>query len=47
VPVPASAEPGRPPGWLIASLPVLIAVVALAGLAARWTRRRARLHHAA
>jgi hypothetical protein len=47
VPVPAPAEPGRPPGWLIASLPVLIAALALAGLAARWTRRRARLHHAA
>jgi hypothetical protein len=50
-PVPVPAKPSRQPGWLIASLAVLVAALALAGgltvLAARRTRRRARLGHAA
>jgi len=49
-PVP-SAEPSAPPGWLVASLSVLAAVLVLAGglavLAARRAGRRARLGHAA
>jgi hypothetical protein len=50
--VPAQpAEPGGPSGWLVASLGVLAAVLALAGglavLAARRAGRRARLEHAA
>ena len=50
-PAPVPAKPSRRPGWLVASLAVLAAVLALAGglavLAARRTRRRARLGHAA
>jgi hypothetical protein len=50
-PAPVPAKPSRQPGWLIASLAVLVAALALAGglgvLAARRTRRRARLGHAA
>jgi hypothetical protein len=46
-----SAEPSGPSGWLIASLSVLAAALALAGglavLAARRAGRRARLGHAA
>jgi hypothetical protein len=49
-PVPP-AEPSGPSGWLVASLGVLAAVLALSGglavLAARRARRRARLGHAA
>jgi hypothetical protein len=51
VPAPVPARPSRQPGWLIASLAVLVAALALAGglavLAATRTRRRARLGHAA
>jgi hypothetical protein len=51
VPAPVPDEPSRPTGWLIASLAVLVAALALAGglavLTARRTRRRARLEHAA
>jgi hypothetical protein len=51
VPAPVSAEPSRPPGWLFASLGALVAAMALVGglavRAAKRTRRRARLHHAA
>jgi hypothetical protein len=50
-PAPVPAKPSRQPGWLIASLAVLVAALALAGgvavLAAKRTRRRARLEHAA
>src|SRR5512132_3753320 len=46
-----SAEPSGPSGWLVASLSVLAAALALAGglavLAARRAGRRARLGHAA
>jgi hypothetical protein len=46
-----SAEPSGQPGWLVASLAVLIAALALSGglavLAARRTSRRARPGHAA
>ena len=49
-PAPVPAKPSRQPGWLIASLAVLVAALALSGglavLAARRTRRRARLGHA-
>ena len=49
VPAPVPDEPSRPTGWLIASVAVLVAALAggLAVLAARRTRRRARLEHAA
>jgi hypothetical protein len=51
MPVPVPPKPSRPSGWLIASLGVLVATLGLtAGLAvraARRTRRRARLEHAA
>jgi hypothetical protein len=50
-PAPVSAKPSRQPGWLVASLAVLVAALALSGglavLAAKRTRRRARLGHAA
>jgi hypothetical protein len=50
-PAPVPDRPNRQPGWLIASLAVLVAALALAGglaiLAAKRTRRRARLEHAA
>jgi hypothetical protein len=50
-PAPVPARPSRQPGWLIVSLAVLVAVLALSGglavLAARRTRRQARLEHAA
>ena len=50
-PAPVPDNPGGQRGWLIASLAVVVAVLALAGglavLAARRTRRRARLEHAA
>jgi hypothetical protein len=50
-PAPVPAKPSRQPGWLIASLAVLVAALALSGglaiLAAKRTRRRARLEHAA
>ena len=50
-PAPVPAKPSRQPGWLIASLAVLAAVLVLVGglavLAAGRTRRRARLGHAA
>jgi hypothetical protein len=46
---PVPPKPSGQPGWLIASLAVLVAALALAlaELAARRTMRRARLHHAA
>jgi hypothetical protein len=51
VPAPVPDKPRGQPGWLIASLAVLVAALALAGglavLAAKRTRRRARLEHAA
>ena len=51
VPAPASAEPSGTPGWLLASLAVLTAALALAGglavLAAKRAGRRARIRHAA
>jgi hypothetical protein len=51
MPAPVPPKPSRPSGWLIASLGVLVATLGLAaGLAvraARRTRRRARLEHAA
>jgi hypothetical protein len=51
VPAPAPTGPSRPSGWLFASLGVLVATLGLAGglavRAARRTRRRARLEHAA
>jgi hypothetical protein len=50
-PAPVPAKPSRQPGWLIVSLAVLVAALALAGglavLAATRTRRRARLGHPA
>jgi hypothetical protein len=48
-PAPDPAKPSRQPGWLIASLAVLVAALAggLAILAAKRTKRRARLEHAA
>ena len=46
-----SAEPSGPPGWLVASLSVLVVALALSGglavLATRRAGRRARLRHAA
>jgi hypothetical protein len=51
VPAPVPDEPSRPIGWLLASVGVLVATLALAGglavRAVRRTRRRARLEHAA
>jgi hypothetical protein len=51
VSAPVPDEPSRPTGWLIASLAVLVAALALAGglavRAVRRTRHRARLGHAA
>jgi hypothetical protein len=51
VPAPVPAEPSGTPGWLVASLGVLAAALALAGglavLAARRAGRRARLGTAA
>jgi hypothetical protein len=51
VPAPVPPKPSRPSGWLFASLGVLVATLGLAGglavRAARRTRRRARLEHAA
>ena len=48
VPAPAPDEPSGTPGWLLASLGVLAAALALAGvLAAKRTGRRARVGHAA
>jgi hypothetical protein len=51
VPAPASAEPSGPPGWLLASLGILAAALALAGglavLAAKRAGRRARIQPAA
>jgi hypothetical protein len=51
VPAPAPAEPSGRPGWLLASLGVLAAGLALAGglavLAAKRAGRRARIGHAA
>jgi len=51
VPAPAPADPNGQPGWLVASLGVLAAAMALvaglAVLAARRAGRRARLGHAA
>jgi hypothetical protein len=51
VPASAPTRPSRPSGWLFASLGVLVATLGLAGglavRAARRTRRRARLEHAA
>ena len=50
-PAPAPADPNGQPGWLVASLGVLAAALALAGglavLAARRAGRRARIGHAA
>ena len=50
-PAPVPAKPSRHPGWLIASLAVLVAALALAGglavLAAKRAGRRARVGHAA
>jgi hypothetical protein len=49
-PAPVLAKPSGQPGWLIPSLGVLAAVLVLTGglgvLAAKRTRRRARLGHA-
>ena len=51
VPAPAPDEPSGTPGWLLASLGVLVAALALAGglavLAAKRAGRRARIRHAA
>lgn len=51
VPAPAPTEPNGRPGWLVASLGVLAAAVALVGglavLAAKRAGRRARIRHAA
>jgi hypothetical protein len=51
IPAPVPPKPSRPSGWLFASLGVLVATLGLAGglavRAARRTRRRARLEHAA
>jgi hypothetical protein len=46
VPAPAPAEPSGQARWLIGSLAVLVAALALAVLAARRTRRKARPRHA-
>ena len=50
-PAPVPAKSSRQPGWLIASLAVLVAALALSGglavLAAKRARRQARLEHAA
>ena len=50
-PAPVPAKPSRQPGWLIASLAVLVAGLALGGglavVAGKRTRRQARLEHAA
>jgi hypothetical protein len=50
-PAPTPTGPSRPSGWLFASLSVLVATLGLAGglamRAARRTRRKARLEHAA
>jgi hypothetical protein len=50
-PAPVPPEPSGPPGWLLASLAVLAAALALAGglavLAARRANRRAWVGHAA
>jgi hypothetical protein len=50
-PAPAPPESRGQPGWLVASIGVLVAVLALAGglvvVAARRASRRARLEHAA
>jgi hypothetical protein len=45
-PAPVPSKPSGPARWLIASLAVLGAALALAVLAARRTRRRARPRHA-
>jgi hypothetical protein len=42
-----SADPSGPPGWLVASLSVLVVALALAGGLAVLAARRARLGHAA
>ena len=51
VPAPVPDEPSGTPGWLLASLGVLAAALALAGglavLAAKRAGRRARIRHAA
>jgi hypothetical protein len=51
VPAPVPDEPSGQPGWLLASLGVLVAALALAGglavLAAKRAGRRARIRHAA
>ena len=51
VPAPVPDEPSGTPGWLVASLGVLAAALALAGglavLAAKRAGRRARIRHAA
>ena len=51
MPAPAPDEPSGTPGWLLASLGVLAAALALAGglavLAAKRAGRRARVRHAA
>jgi hypothetical protein len=51
VTAPVPTEPSGPPGWLLASLGVLVAALALAGglavLAAKRAGRRARIRHAA
>jgi hypothetical protein len=51
VPAPVPVEPSGTPGWLVASLGVLAAALALAGglavLAAKRAGRRARVGHAA
>jgi carbohydrate-binding DOMON domain-containing protein len=51
VPAPVPDEPSGQPGWLVASLGVLAAALALAGglavLAAKRAGRRARIRHAA
>jgi hypothetical protein len=46
-PAPVPDEPSRPTGWLIASVAALALAGGLAVLAAKRTRRRARLEHAA
>ena len=51
MPAPVPAEPSGQPGWLLASLGVLAAALALAGglavLAAKRAGGRARIRHAA
>jgi hypothetical protein len=46
VPAPAPDKPSGQARWVIASLAVLVAALALAVLAARRTRRKARPRHA-